>query len=154
MEWIASGIFSLLIGLVGLWTALKHLKSRAELNNWRTTKGKVLERGTFKPNVPRLAPPAFHYAPLVKYTYSVEGKEFVNNCIHPARIQAPSQSTQEWAQKESDSFPDEVLGYYNFSDPSESYLIQTSRVLLLTVAVGSSFMILFGLLILLVQTIA
>ncbi len=151
MEWIVAGCFSLLIGIVGLWTALRHLKSRKELNTWRTTTGRVIERGVFQPNVPSLGAPAFRYAPLVKYAYAVEGKEYVGNCIHPAQLQAPPQSSQKWAQKKAESFPNEVVVHYNAADPTEAYLIQTSRALLLTVAAVSSFMIVFGLLLLLVQ---
>ena len=153
MEWIAAGIFSLILGVVGLWTAIKHLRNRVELNNWRTTSGQVVERGTYKPNLPPSGPPAFHYAPLVKYVYQVDDKEFVNNCIYPKRIQAPPRSTKKWAQKKADSFPAEVVVHYNSADPGEAYLVQTSRGLLLTIAAISALMILFGVIILLAQVV-
>jgi hypothetical protein len=99
MEWIAAGIFSLLIGGVGLWTGIKQLRNRVELNEWRTTQGKVIERGTYKPNLPPSGPPAFHYSPLVRYVYQVTGQEFASNCIYPKRIQAPPRSTEKWAKE-------------------------------------------------------
>jgi hypothetical protein len=151
MEWIAAGIFSLILGVVGVWTGIKQLRNRAELNNWRTTAGKVVERGTYKPNLPPSGPPAFHYSPFVRYVYQVDNKEFENNCIYPKRIQAPPRSTQKWAQKKADSFPEDVVVHYNAADPGDAYIVQTSRGLLMIVAAVSVFMILFGLIILLAQ---
>ena len=154
MEWLAAGLFSLLIGVVGFWTALRHLKSRSELNKWKTTSGRVIERGVFQPNAPSLGPPAFQHAPLVRYSYSVDGKEFVGSCVHPSRLQVPPRSTRKWAQKKAASFPDEVVVHYNAANPGEAYLIQTSRGMLVTVALVGVFMILFGLVILLTTMIA
>ena len=148
MEWIASGIFSLIIGGVGLWTALSHLKSRTELNKWKTTKGRVIERGVFQSKASNLGPPAFQNSPLVKYRYEIDGREFVSNCIHPARLQLPPRGKRKWAEKKAASFPEEVLVHYNSSDPSEAYLIQTSRSMLVGVATICFLVILFGLLIL------
>jgi len=149
MERIISGLFSLLLGLVGLWTGFKQLKNRAVLNRWSTTKGKVIERGTYKPNTPGSGPPAFRHAPLVKYVYEVDGKEFFNNSIHPKRIQLPARNTLKWAQKRADSFPDDVTVHYNPADPGESYLIQTKASILYTVVAVSGLLVLIGLLILL-----
>jgi hypothetical protein len=109
MEWIVAGIFSLLIGTVGLWTGFKQMRNRAELNRWQTTSGRVVVRGVCQPNSTSLEPPAFRYAPLVKYVYQVGEKEFINNFIHPKRIQLPAINTRKWAQKRADSFPDEVV---------------------------------------------
>ena len=150
MERILSAAFSFLIGTVGLWTGLKQLRNRVELNKWATTEGRVIERGTFQPDVPMTGPPAFRHAPLVKYVYHVGGKEFTNDRIRPKRIQQPQHNTKEWAQKRAESFPDEVTVHYNPEDPSESFLVQTSRVMLYVVCVASCVAILFGLLFLLV----
>jgi hypothetical protein len=150
MERIFSGAFALLIGTVGLWTGLKQLRNRVALNNWPATEGRVTERGTFQPDTPMTGPPAFRHAPLVKYVYHVGGKEFTNDRIRPKRIQQPEHNTKEWAQNRADSFPDEVTVHYNPADPSESFLIQTSRATLYIVCGASGLAILFGLLFLLV----
>ena len=150
MERIISGVFSLLIGTVGLWTGLKQLRNRGALNKWPTTKGKVFERGTFQPDIPALGPPAFRHAPLVKYVYYVGGKEFTNDRIRPKRIQQPQHNTKEWAQKTANSFADEVTVHYNPEDPSESFLVQTSRAVLYIVCGASCLAILLGLLFLFV----
>jgi hypothetical protein len=150
MERIISAAFSLLIGTVGLLTGLKQLRNRVALNKWATTEGKVIERGTFQPDVPMTGPPAFRHAPLVKYVYHVSGKEFTNDRIRPKRIQQPQHNTKKWAQKMAESFPDKVTVHYNPEDPSESFLVQTSRVTLYIVCGASCLAILFGLLFLLV----
>jgi Protein of unknown function (DUF3592) len=144
MERIVSGIFALLIGLGGLWTGLRALKNRKILNEWKTTQGKVIERGIYQPNMPMLSAPAFRYAPLVRYSYQVGGKEFVNNCIHPSRIQMPPHNSRKWAQKKADAFADDVTVHYNSANPQESYLIQTSKAALYTLVTLSFLVLLIG----------
>jgi hypothetical protein len=150
MERIISAAFAFVIGSVGLWTGIKQLRNRMALNKWATTDGKVIARGTFQPDLPMTGPPAFRHAPLVRYVYHVSGKEFTNDRIRPKRIQQPQHNTKKWAQKMAESFPDEVIVHYNPEDPSESFLVQTSRVMLYVVCVASCVAILFGLLFLLV----
>jgi hypothetical protein len=150
MERILSAAFAFLIGTVGLWAGFKQLRNRVALNKWPTTKGRVIERGTFQPDIPALGPPAFRHAPLVKYVYQVSGQEFTNDRIRPKRIQQPQHNTKKWAQKKAESFPYDVTVHYNPEDPSESFLLQTSRLMLYVVVGSSSLAILFGLLFLLV----
>ena len=151
MENLVAGLFGLLVGTVGAVTGFTQLKRRTQFNLWKTTSGRIIERGTYQPDIPMLSAPAFRYAPLVKYKYQVEGKEFVSNSILPRRIQSPQHSTITWAQKKAESFPDEVAVYYNPENPSESYLVQTSRATLYLVIGASCLVILVGVLFLLVS---
>ena len=144
MENLISGIFGVLLGLAGLWTGFKLLKSRSLVELWQTTNGRVVERGTYKPNQPMLSAPAFRYAPLVRYSYQVNGKEFVSNSILPRRIQLPRHSTIKWAERQAQSFPDEVVVHFNADDPAESYLLNTSRGTVFIVLAASSFALLLG----------
>ena len=144
MERIISGIFALLIGGGGLWTGLMALKNRKILNQWKTTPGKVVERGIYQPDIPMLSPPAFRYSPLVRYTYQVDGKDLENNYILPKRIQAPQHGTRKWAQKKADAFPAEVTVHYNSADPGESYLVQTSKAVLYLLVTISCLVLLIG----------
>jgi hypothetical protein len=150
MERIISAAFALLIGSVGLWAGFKQLKNRVKLNQWPTVKGRVIERGTYVPDVPTMGPPAFRHSPLVKYVYEVSGREFINDRIRPKRIQLPEHNTRQWAQKRAESFPAEVTVHYNPEDPSESFLVQTSRAMLYIVCGASGVAILFGILFLVV----
>lgn len=95
MERIISAAFSFLIGSVGVWVGFKQLRNRTRLNQWPTTKGRVIERGTFVPDVPNMGPPAFRHSPLVKYVYEVSGKQFINDRIRPKRIQLPQHNTKK-----------------------------------------------------------
>jgi hypothetical protein len=151
MEAILSAAFCWLIGVVGFLTGLKQLRNRTALNNWPTTKGKVIERGTYQPNIPTTGPPAFRHSPLVKYVYQVGAKEFTGDRIRPQRIQQPEHNTKEWAQKRADSFADEVTVHYNPEDPSEAFLIQTSKSMLYIVIGASSLVIFVGLIVILVK---
>ena len=137
MENLIAGIFGLVVGVGGLVTALVGLKNRTRLNRWTTTKGKVIERGIYRPDQPMLSAPAFRYAPLVRYQYHVQGREFVSHSILPKRIQLPRHGTKKWAQKQAESFPAEVVVYHNPEDPGESYLIQTSKTTM-AVLIGAS----------------
>ncbi|HEV7396221.1 MAG TPA: DUF3592 domain-containing protein [Pyrinomonadaceae bacterium] len=143
MERIAASAFAWAIGLVLLWTSLRQLRNRSTLNRWPVTKGKVTERGTFKPELAS-GSPAFRYAPLVKYVYQVDGREFINDRIRPQRIQQPQHNTQKWAEKTAKTFPDEVEVHYNPDDPGESFLFQTPKMFLFAVLGGAGFAILFG----------
>jgi hypothetical protein len=91
-----------------------------------------------------LSTPAFRHAPLVKYVYQVDGKEFVNDCIRPRRIQLPEHNTKKWAQKKAESFADEVTVHYNPADPSESFLVQTPKTTLYIVLGGSCLVLMVG----------
>ena len=143
MESIIAGVFGLLIGTVGLWTGLRALKTRAALDRWPTTSGRVIERGTFTPDYAS-GPPAFRHAPLVKYVYQADGKDFVNDRIHPKQIQQPRHNTEEWAQNRAESFPDDVVVHYNSADPGDSFLVQTPKKLLYLVIGVSCLAILFS----------
>ncbi|MFN2596916.1 MAG: DUF3592 domain-containing protein [Pyrinomonadaceae bacterium] len=144
MEAIFAGAFGLLLGAVGLWTGFRQLRNRAALERWHTTPGRVIERGTFIPSNVHAAAPAFRHAPLVKYTYEVGGRQFVNDSINPKRIQLPSTSSLKWAERRAASFADEVTVRYNPQDPAESFLVQTPKRMLYLVIAASCFALLFG----------
>jgi len=153
MENLIAGLFGLLLGVVGVVTGITLLKKRTQFNQWKTTKGRVIERGTYQPDIPMLSAPAFRYSPLVRYQYQVAGKEFVSNSILPKRIQLPKHNTVKWAQKQAEAFPEEVTVYYNPEDPAETYLVLTSRRVLYVVLAASLFSLLVGLLFLLAASV-
>jgi len=148
-ESLIAGIFGLLLGLVGLATGLVQLRNRARFDRWKKTQGKVLERGTYEPNVPMSGPPAFRHSPLIKYEYEVDNRTFISDAIHPRRIQLPQHNTLKWAKKRAASFPDTLSVHYNPEDPAESYLVLTSKFSLFAIVIASCFAMLIGLLFLL-----
>jgi hypothetical protein len=144
MEKIATAAFSLLIGVVGIWTALARLRDRRELARWPTARGRVTERGTFVPQNVGGGPPAFRHAPLVRYAYTVGGREFSGDSINPKRVQLPTTGSLGWAERRAASFADEVTVRYNPADPAESFLEQTPKRRLYLVIVGSCLALLVG----------
>ncbi|HSE30462.1 MAG TPA: DUF3592 domain-containing protein [Pyrinomonadaceae bacterium] len=149
MENLIAGIFGLVLGLAGIWVGIKGLKNRALADRWHSTKGRVIERGIYQPDQPMLSAPAFRYAPLIRYRYEVGGKEFVSHWILPRHIQLPRHNTKKWAQKQADSFPDELLVRYNPAEPADSYLTNASRTALFVVLGASTVALLVGVLFLL-----
>ncbi|MFL6228587.1 MAG: DUF3592 domain-containing protein [Pyrinomonadaceae bacterium] len=143
MESIIAAAFAFLIGGVGLWTGISLLRKRAVLDGWPTTAGRVIERGTYQVSAGTSAP-AFRHAALVKYAYRVGGQEFVNDCIRPKQIQLPEHNTKKWAQKRAAAFADEVTVHYNPANPAESFLLQTTKLVLYLVIISSCLAILFG----------
>jgi hypothetical protein len=149
---IGPSAFAFLIGIVGVWTGLKQLSNRKALNRWPTTKGRVVERGTFESPSASVRKNTFQYCPLVRYNYQINDKDFVNAYIHPKRIQLPQHSTKKWAQKRAESFADEVTVHYNPEDPGESFLVQTPKRILYIV-IGASFVaLLYGVILLISAT--
>lgn len=140
MENIIAGIFGLLIGITGIVTGFVQLRNLAALKSWGKTSGKVIERGTFKVTHANRSPPAFQFAPLVKYVYNVDGQEFINDSIAPKHIELPRHNTIEWAEKRAAAFPDEPVVFYNPKNPADSFLVPTSKRTLYIV-VGVSFLV-------------
>ena len=150
MENLIAGLFGLLIGFVGGWTGIRLLKKRTVVNQWKTTRGRISERGTYLPGQAMLSAPAFRHAPLVRYQYEVAGKKFESIWILPRQIQLPRHGTKKWAQRQAESFANEVVVHYNPDDPSESYLTLTSKSTLYVVIAASCVAMLIGLLFLIV----
>jgi len=149
MENLIAGIFGAVLGLVGIWTGIRLLKKRTLFDQWKTTSGHVIERGTYSPNQAMLSAPAFRHAPLVRYQYEVDGRNFESIWILPRQIQLPRHGSIKWAQRQAESFADEVVVHYNPEDPAESYLTNTSKGTLYVVLISSSVALLVGLLFLL-----
>jgi hypothetical protein len=143
-EHLFAGLFAFIIGGVGLFTGLKQLRNRSALRGWKQTNGSVIKRGTYVPDFAMVSVPAYRHAPLVRYRYEVAGQEIVSNSIAPDRIQRPQHNTLAWATKKAASFPDEVVVHYNPENPGESYLVLTSRWILIVVVLASCLVLLIG----------
>jgi hypothetical protein len=144
MEKILTVVFSLVLGIGGILVAIVQLRNLARLRFWKTARGKIIERGTFRVTHSVRSPPAFQHSPLVKYVYRVEGQEFVNDSILPKHIQLPEHNTIKWAEKRAASFPDEVTVYYNPENPGDAFLERTSKIKLYAVMGGGLLALLAG----------
>jgi hypothetical protein len=144
VEKLIAGCFGLLLGVVGVITGFRQLRNREVLKRWKTVQGSVVERGTYIPDFAMVSVPAFRHAPLVKYRYVIDGKEFISNSIYPERIQRPQHSSIKWAQKKAETFADDVVVHYNPENASESYLVLTSMWTLILVIGASCLVMLIG----------
>ena len=133
-----------MLGVTGLWLGRRQLRELAVLRDWPETPGKVIERGTFRVTHATLSVSAFQHSPLVRYAYRVGDREFVNDRIHPQRLQHPDHSTVTWAEARAAAFPAEVAVRYNPADPAESFLRLTARKRLYFLLACSVVAFLFG----------
>ncbi|HMO80864.1 MAG TPA: DUF3592 domain-containing protein [Pyrinomonadaceae bacterium] len=124
MENTIAGIFALIIGSVGAAAGIRNIMYRRTLDSWPTVQGTVSERGVYKPEIPQTSPPAFHYAPLIRYVYEVNEGRYESIDIFPKRMVAPPTNTEKWARKRAGEFPDQVAVHYNPDNPAEAYLEQ------------------------------
>lgn len=139
MESIIGGIFGLVIAIVIVWTSVVQLGNISRLSAWKSTSGKVVERGTFRITHATRSAPAFQHAPLVRYVYQVNDQEYTGDAILPKHIQLPRHNTVEWAEKEAAAFPDELTVYYDPENASDSFLVPVPRkTLYLTLAAGGA----------------
>ena len=113
--WIIAALF-LGFGSLALWGALRVTGDVKKNRGWPTTPGKVLERRVGEPMGTR----GRSFIPVVKYTYSVDGKEYTNDQVYLIRRTG---GIHDKMQELVDSFPDPVPVHYNPKNPAESYLI-------------------------------
>lgn len=141
MENMVAGIFGLIIGITGILTGIFQLRNIARLKSWKTTGGKIIERGTFQVTNTRQRSSALKFAPLVKYVYQVEGREYTNDAVEPRHIELPRHNTVEWAEKRAASFPDNPTIYYNPENPADSFLVPTKSKANFYLIMGASFVV-------------
>ncbi len=148
MESIIGGLFGLVMASVIIWNSFVQVGNVSRLNSWKTTNGKVIERGTFRVTYTSMRSPALQHAPLVKYFYQVGEQKFTSDAILPKHIQLPEHSTVEWAQTRANSFPDDLTVYYNPENPSESFLVPVSRKTLYIMLIAGPVVVLISLVLL------
>lgn len=143
-----AGGFGILLGISGILVGIFQLRNLGALDAWKTVSGKVVERGTFRITHATRSAPAFQFAPLVKYVYQVDGKEFTSDAVLPKHLRFPEHNTIEWATARAASFADEPTVFYNPEYPSSSFLVRPSKTVFYMV-IGISFLaVLSGLILL------
>jgi hypothetical protein len=112
-------LLTLFFGAVGLWAAFYVFRKVRHGRNWPTVPGDILERGVGDQiGIENRN----SYAPHVKYSYSVEGKNYVNQQVYTVgRIGYP----REKVLRQVDNLPNPVPVHYNPQNPAQSYLLVT-----------------------------
>lgn len=148
MEILIAGIFGLLMAVVIICISFAQWGNFSQLNSWKATAGKVIERGTFRVTHSTLSKSAFQHAPLVKHVYKINGQEFTGDAILPKDMHLPEQSAVKWAQAGAASFPGDLMVYYNPENPANSFLVPVSRKKLHVIVIAGPVVVITSLLLL------
>lgn len=101
------------IGAVALSMGVKVARETARTRGWPTVPGRVLAK-----SVGRSIGRGRTNALRVKYAYSVEGKDYESERVHPL-----GEVGYHDAQARIDALPDPVPVHYDPTDPSRSFLL-------------------------------
>jgi len=108
-------LLTLFMGALALWMARRVSRDIRSRRGWPTVPGKILER-----RVGDAMGQGRTYMPHVKYTYSVDGKEYSNDQVYLIRRTG---NLADVIQKLVDGLPDPVPVRYDPKEPKQSYLL-------------------------------
>lgn len=144
MEKYIAGIFGFCLGLLGLYTCFAQLRNFSKLDSWKTTKGKVFERGVVESEAGNVRNAGQKFNPLVRYSYQVDNQDFTNDAIYPKHLQGYSAGSSDWAEKEAKKFDDDVTVFYNPENPADSFLRMPSKTTFYIIGIASLIIIFFA----------
>ena len=110
-----TGALMIAFGVLAFWIYAQGSSIIRRAQDWPTTQGEILERGLGPAMAGRR-----NYLPLVKYTYSVDGKSYTNDQVYSIR---KSGGLPDKMRELANSLPNPVPVHYNPKDPSETYLV-------------------------------
>jgi hypothetical protein len=111
-------LLTIAFGLLGIWGARRVSREVRRRRGWPTAPGTILERGVG----PAMGDGAF--VPLVRYAYTVGGREYVNDQVYVIRRTG---MLARGVRRLVDGLPDPVPVHYNPADPADSYLLAQPR---------------------------
>ena len=125
---VALAVAGVAVFFFGLW----RMRQAARTRRWPTVQGTILSSTTASrqgPPPPPLAsededaerPPQTLYRPLVKYSYSVDGRSYTSETLGPDDVEHSSERlAREHAARYAPGAP--VTVYYDPDDPARAYL--------------------------------
>jgi hypothetical protein len=148
----------LLLGAVGTAASVSWSRKAKAVRSWPTVPGRILDRGLADHRGGKLSPHLVMgprtYVPYVKYAYSVDGRDYVNDRVYfgaSATVAARGGRGAEAATRFVEGLPDPIPVRYDPRDPAQSFLLILPRwTYWLLEAIGIA-MILAGLLALLMH---
>ncbi|HVV88704.1 MAG TPA: DUF3592 domain-containing protein [Kofleriaceae bacterium] len=141
---IVIAVLCFAFGGLALWGGLRVSGDVKKHRDWPTVPGKILERRVGEPMGTR----GRSFLPYVKYTYTVDGKEYTNDQVYLIRRTG---GLHDKMQQLVDGLPDPVPVHYDPKDPSQSFLLvnpSSTQWILIAFAVFAIFVGLAQLLIL------
>lgn len=113
------------------WMALHVLREIRSTQHWQTVMGTILERGVGV----RMKGVAFSFLPYVKYSYSVTGKDYINDQVY---LHKQTGSLDWQVRRLVNSLPNPVPVHYDPEYPERSYLIKNPMsIIWILVTVGA-----------------
>lgn len=112
------GFLFLFFAGLAAWMARYFTREMRRTRDWPTVPGKILERGVGEPMGAGRS-----YLARVKYAYTVDGKEYVNDQVYVIRRTG---DLADKVQKFVDGLPDPVPVHYNPQNPAETWLVANS----------------------------
>jgi Protein of unknown function (DUF3592) len=140
---IVYGLVAIGLGLTAFWAARSTHRTRKRVRSWPTVRGQVTMRTAIQPtDRGRTSPPAFRWAPDVRYTYSVDGVDYEGD---KTTLPWSATGSRKRAEKVLASIPDETDVRYDPADPKTSCLWAPPRWMVVMWAAAGVFVILLGL---------
>ena len=117
---MALGVLILLVSAGCFVMAVYLWSTTRERRGWPTVYGRILERGVGG----RMPGDGRYYLPHVKYTYAVDGQEFVCEQVYAVGLVGDRPAG---IHRLVDGLPDPLPVHYNPADPAQAYLLDTPR---------------------------
>jgi hypothetical protein len=137
------GAFALAIAIGAFYAAATIFRLRRRVRRWPSVPGRVTSRETIQPtDRGRTSAPAFRWAPDVRYTYTVDGVEYVGD---KTTLPWSATGSKKRAEKVLARIPDETDVLYDPSDPQASCLYPPARMSGVVYAVGGVIVLLLAL---------
>ena len=134
-------ILTLGVSALCFYAARHTTRATREARRWRTTEGRVLERGVGQALGDHL------YAPHVKYTYTVAGTTYTNDQVYVVR---GTGALADKVQALVDALPAVLPVHYDPKDPRRSYLLMNPMSTVWVLRVFGGVTLIVGLLMLLI----
>jgi hypothetical protein len=100
---------------IAFWISARLRRDRRKSRSWPAVSGKIIERG-----VETMQTDGRSFTPIVKYSYTVEGKEYSGRRVYRTGSVG---SSRRAAQRLVDGLPDSTPVYYDPENPSEAFLL-------------------------------
>ncbi|HRE68812.1 MAG TPA: DUF3592 domain-containing protein [Cyclobacteriaceae bacterium] len=111
-------IFSLIIGITGLWMGSKLLKNYFYVKGWKQTEATVLSK--------KVEEQGGYWYVRVEFKYLYNSKEYINHMIYSIELTGGSRQFryEAWAAKAVGKIENQIKVYVNPEDPAQSFIFR------------------------------
>ena len=136
------GAFALAIAVGAFYAAATIFRLRRRVRRWPSVRGRVTSRETIQPtDRGRTSAPAFRWAPDVRYSYTVDGVDYVGD---KTTLPWSATGSKKSAEKALARIPDETDVLYDPAEPKTSCLYPPGRMSAAVYAIGGLIVLLLA----------